>query len=63
MPRPRGPRGEKVTVVCWTDANGTVHVEAYAAAGVRETAHKSALDRLKELDETDNPTVHTVTVK
>lgn len=51
MPAPRGPRGEKVTVVVWNDPSAphTQHVEVYASAGIRPGSHQSAKDRTAEL--------------
>jgi hypothetical protein len=42
-----GPRGSNVTVVVWYEEDGTLQIEAYAAAGTsgRATAHTSARDR------------------
>lgn len=53
MPAQRGPRGEKVTIVTWTDpaVPHDLHIEAYAAAGVRPSVHPSAAQRVKELRE------------
>lgn len=49
MPPQRGPRGEKVTVVSWTEEDGTPGVQVYASAGVRPGSHKSAKDFEQEL--------------
>lgn len=49
MAPPRGPRGEKVTVVSWTEEDGTQFVQVFAAAGTRPTKHESAEDFRKEL--------------
>ena len=40
----RGPRGETVTVVTWTEEDGTRGIRVYAAAGVRPAKHTSAAD-------------------
>lgn len=58
MPPQRGPRGEKVHVVTWITSDGKVQVEVYAAGGLRAAKHKSAMDRVAELDPEDRPHVH-----
>ena len=45
----RGPRGERVTLVAWTEEDGTQGFRAYAAAGIRPTKHASAADFKAEL--------------
>lgn len=45
----QGPRGMTVTVVVWTEEDGTQGVRVYAAAGVRAAKHETAADFKKEL--------------
>lgn len=49
MPPPRGPRGEKVTVVHWIEEDGSQGIRVYAASGARAAKHETAADFKKEL--------------
>lgn len=51
-----GPRGEKVTVVTHVPHDGDIEnlvIEVFASAGVRPGSHKSAADRVKELEDAE----------
>lgn len=63
MARPRGPRGETVTVVTWCE-NGVPQAEVYAAKGGKgsRATHMTANDRLAELSQAGVGTVAMITV-